>query len=59
MTEPHRPIAWVVDDDALQRLTVVTLLEGTDMNVVQCESGEAAESILNRIGGCFCLLSPT
>jgi CheY-like chemotaxis protein len=49
----------VVDDDALQRLTVVTLLEDTDMNVVQCESGEAAESILNRIGGCFCLLSPT
>jgi hypothetical protein len=27
----------------------VTLLEDTDMNVVQCESGEAAESILSRI----------
>jgi len=58
MTAPHKPIALVADDDALQRLTVVTLLEETDMNVVQYESGEAAELILNKIDGCFACCSP-
>lgn len=56
VTDPYKPIALVVEDDVLQRLMVATLLEDSDMDVVQCESGEAAELVLNKIGGCLCLL---
>jgi CheY-like chemotaxis protein len=55
----HRPIALVVEDDASQRVLVTTLLEESEMSVIQCESAEAAELVMNKIGArCRCC-SPT
>ena len=53
---PDRPIALIVEDDVLQRASVAILLEETDMDVFQCESAEAAELILNKVGGTLCFL---
>ena len=52
----YKRIALVVEDDALQRETIVTLLEESDMDVIQCESGEAAEMVLEHVGGCLTTL---
>jgi DNA-binding NtrC family response regulator len=48
--EPRKPTALVVEDDEIQRSMVTELLEDVHMNVIQCESGEAAELVLNRLG---------
>jgi two-component system cell cycle response regulator CpdR len=53
---PYKKIALVVEDDALQRETIVTLLEESEMDVIQCESGEAAELVLEHVGGCLTTL---
>jgi two-component system cell cycle response regulator CpdR len=53
---PFKPIALVVEDDALQRELVVVLLEESDMGVIECESAEAALGVLDRIGGCLSLM---
>jgi two-component system, cell cycle response regulator CpdR len=55
-TQPYKEIALVVEDDALQRATIVTLLEESEMDVIQCESGEAAELVLEHVGGCLTTL---
>ena len=34
----EKPIALVVEDDALQRESFVTLLEESEMDVISCES---------------------
>jgi two-component system cell cycle response regulator CpdR len=47
---PFKPIALVVEDDFWQRELVVTLLEESGMGVIQCESAEAAMSVLEKIG---------
>jgi len=52
----HRPIALVVEDDASQRVLVTTLLEESEMSVIQCESAEAAELVMSKIGGAVSLL---
>ena len=49
-SQPYKRIALVVEDDPLQRQTIVTLLEGSDMQIIQCESGEAAELVLEHVG---------
>ena len=53
---PFKPIALVVEDDALQREYVVTLLEESEMGVIQCESAEAALRVLDKMGGCLSLM---
>jgi two-component system cell cycle response regulator CpdR len=53
---PFKPIALVVEDDELQRQLVVTLLEESDMGVIQCESAEAALRVLDRMGGCLSMM---
>ena len=53
---PFKPIALVVEDDALQREYVVVLLEESDMGVVQCDSAEAALRVLDKMGGCLSLM---
>jgi DNA-binding NtrC family response regulator len=53
---PYRPIALVVEDDELQRASVATLLEESEMDVFQCESAEAAELILEKVGSSLCFL---
>jgi CheY-like chemotaxis protein len=54
--EARRKIALVVEDDAFQRETIVTLLEESEMDVIQCESGEAAELVLDHVGECLATL---
>jgi len=56
MAEAFRPTALVVEDDELQRLAAASVLQDADMNVIQCASGEAAIMVLNRQGGCLCLM---
>jgi two-component system cell cycle response regulator CpdR len=53
---PYKPIALVVEDDAFQRAIIAILLEETEMQVFQCESGEAAELLLEKFGGCMCFM---
>jgi DNA-binding NtrC family response regulator len=50
MGQAFKPIALVVENDELQRSLVATLLEESDMRVIQCESAEAAVLILNQSG---------
>jgi two-component system cell cycle response regulator CpdR len=45
-----KPIALVVEDDVLQRELVVMLLEESEMTVIQCEDGEEAMRILEKMG---------
>ena len=54
--KPHRPIALVVEDDASQRVLVTTLLEESEMSVIECESAEAAEVVMSKIGRAVSLL---
>ena len=51
MQHTLRPTALVVEDDADQRELVSALLEECDMTVIQCESAESAEVVLERVGG--------
>jgi CheY-like chemotaxis protein len=51
-----KPIALVVEDDAFQRESIVTLLEESDMDVISCESAEAAALVLDHVGGCVATL---
>jgi len=55
-SKPFRPRALVVEDDELQRELIVALLEECDLEVMQCESAEAAELILQKIGGVVAFL---
>ena len=53
---PFKPIALVVEDDVWQRELVVTLLEESELGVIQCESAEAALRVLGKMGGCVSML---
>jgi CheY-like chemotaxis protein len=53
---PFKPIALVVEDDAIQREDVATLLEESEMGVIQCASAEAALGVLEKMGGCLSLM---
>jgi two-component system cell cycle response regulator CpdR len=55
-TQPYKRLALVVEDDPLQRESIVTLLEESDMDVIACESGEAAQMVLEHVGGCLTTL---
>src|ERR1700688_4381391 len=48
--------ALVVEDDGIQRAMVAMLLEETDIQVIQCESAEAAELVLEKVGACLCMM---
>jgi DNA-binding NtrC family response regulator len=50
MGQAFKPIALVVEDDEMQRQLVSVLLEESEMDVIQCESAEAAELVLEKIG---------
>jgi two-component system cell cycle response regulator CpdR len=47
---PFKPLALVVEDEAMQREVVVRLLQQSGMRVVECDSAEAALGILDRLG---------
>jgi DNA-binding NtrC family response regulator len=44
--QSKRPTALIVEDDPMQREMLHVLLEECDYNVIQCESAEAAERVL-------------
>lgn len=55
-SKPFRPRALVVEDEPLQRELLVALLEECDFDVLQCESAEAAELILQKVGNAIAFL---
>ena len=50
-SRPFRATALVVEDDAMQREMISLLLEESHFDVIECESAEAAEVVLRRMGG--------
>lgn len=49
-SQPTKQIALVVEDDPFQRERIVTLLEESEMDVIACGSGEAANLVLDHVG---------
>ena len=56
MGQSYRATALIVEDDPMQREMISLLLEESDYDVIQCESGEAAELVLEKNGEALCLL---
>ena len=55
-SKPFRPTALVVEDDPMQREMICLLLEESDMDVIECESAEAAELVLEEAGASLVLM---
>jgi two-component system cell cycle response regulator CpdR len=55
-SNPFRATALIVEDDPMQRQMICLLLEESDVDVIECESAEAAELVLQRTGGSLRLL---
>jgi CheY-like chemotaxis protein len=56
MAQAIKPTALVVENDEMQRTHVSTLLEESEMKVIQCESAEAAVYVLDQSGGCLSII---
>jgi DNA-binding NtrC family response regulator len=54
--KPFRATALIVEDDFMQRAMISLLLEESGYDVIQCESAEAAEFVLEENAGALCLL---
>ena len=55
-SNPFRATALIVEDDPLQREMIGLLLEESDFDVIECESAEAAELVLQRRAGSLSLM---
>ncbi|MBR0959513.1 response regulator [Bradyrhizobium japonicum] len=55
-TKPFRATALIVEDDAMQREMLCVLLEESGYQVIQCESAEAAERVLDNSADALCLM---
>jgi two-component system, cell cycle response regulator CpdR len=55
-SEPLRATALIVEDDRMQREMIGCLLEESHFDVIECESAEAAEIVLQRRGGSLSLM---
>ena len=55
-SKPFRATALVVEDDPLQREMISVLLEESNYDVIQCESAEAAELVLQRLSHALALV---
>jgi DNA-binding NtrC family response regulator len=53
---PVRATALIVEDDAMQREMMCVLLEESNYNVIQCESAEAAELVLDKFSNTLALM---
>lgn len=53
---PSRSTALIVENDQTQRELLSILLEESEMDVIQCESAEAAVIVLERSGAGLALL---
>jgi two-component system cell cycle response regulator CpdR len=51
-----RATALIVEDDAMQREMMCVLLEESNYNVIQCESAEAAELVLDKFSNSLALM---
>jgi CheY-like chemotaxis protein len=49
-SKPFRATALIVEDDPMQREMICLLLEESDVDVIECESAEAAELVLENAG---------
>ncbi|MGY3355960.1 CheY-like chemotaxis protein [Bradyrhizobium sp. GM0.4] len=54
--KPFRATALIVEDDLMQREMLSLLLEESGYDVIQCESAEAAELVLEKSAGALCLM---
>ena len=52
----RHPLALVVEGDDNQRALLSTLLEASEMEVFECDSAEAAVSVLDHVGESVCFL---
>ena len=48
-SQPFRATALIVEDDAMPREMLCLLLEESGYHVIQCESAEAAERVLDKM----------
>jgi two-component system cell cycle response regulator CpdR len=55
-SKPFRATALVVEDDPTQREMICVLLEESNYNVIQCESAEAAELVLDKFSNTLALM---
>jgi CheY-like chemotaxis protein len=55
-SKPSRATALVVEDDPMQRDMICLLLEESEVDVIECESAEAAELVLEHAGGSLALM---
>jgi DNA-binding NtrC family response regulator len=55
-SKSFRATALVVEDDATQREMMCVLLEESNYNVIQCESAEAAELVLDKFSNTLALM---
>ncbi len=55
-SKPFRATALVVEDDPMQREMMSVLLEESNYDVIQCESAEAAELVLQRLSQTLALV---
>ena len=54
--EPFRATALIVEDDVMQREMLSLLLEESGYQVIQCDSAEAAQRVLDQGAGTLCLM---
>src|SRR3979409_250412 len=54
-SKPSRGTALIVEDDAMQREMICLLLEESDFRVIECDSAEDAELVLERDGASLSL----
>jgi CheY-like chemotaxis protein len=54
--KPLRATALIVEDDPMQRDMLCLLLEESEVDVIECESAEAAERVLERAADDLVLL---
>jgi two-component system cell cycle response regulator CpdR len=55
-SKPVRATALIVEDDPMQREMIGLLLQESDFDVIECESAEAAELVLQRRAGSLSLM---
>ena len=55
-SRPFTATALIVEDDPMQREMLSLLLEESGYQVIQCESAEAAERVLEKSAGTLCLM---
>ena len=55
-SKPFRATALVVEDDSMQREMISVLLEESNYDVIQCQSAEAAELVLQRLSHALALI---